>query len=114
MHHSPVVLFAFWESFLLNLLSRTSKFRKDLRFTLTQRIDNTALDVMELLIEARWQKDKKRQLELISTYIDKLRILLRLALRLGALDKGGYEHLIRGLDEAGRMVGGWIKQQGQK
>jgi hypothetical protein len=69
---------------------------------------------MELLIEARWQKDKKRQLELISTYIDKLRILLRLALRLGALDKGGYEHLIRGLDEAGRMVGGWIKQQGQK
>lgn len=114
MHHSPVVLFAFWESFLLDLLSRTGKFRKDLRFTLTQRIDNTALDVMELLIEARWQKDKKRQLELISVKIDKLRILLRLSVRLGALDKGGYEHLIRGLDEAGRMVGGWIKQQGQK
>lgn len=34
--------------------------------------------------------------------------------KVGSLDKGGYEHLIRGLDEAGRMVGGWIKQQGQK
>lgn len=104
-------LFALWETFLRDLLSRTRKFPKAVRFTFTTRIDNLALDVLELLIQARWRRDKQAELERVSVNIDKLRILLRICHDEAFLDHRGFEHVIRGLDEAGRMVGGWIKQQ---
>ena len=48
--------FARWYEFVRWLLPTTATFPKRLRFTLTQRIDNLALDVVEGLVEARYSR----------------------------------------------------------
>lgn len=109
MANPELPLFTHWESFLKDLFVRTSKFPKHARHTLTNRIENTGLDVMERLIEARWTRAKTCPLRSASLGVEKLRILCRIAHEQSFLDHRGYEYLARGLDEAGRMLGGWLK-----
>lgn len=107
-------LFLHWTRFLEWLLPKTGKFPRSVRFTLTSRIDNLALDVLEAIIEAQYRPghEKLRALERASMALDKLRVFLRIAHRLGHLDHGGYELAAGRMDEAGRMTGGWIRHAG--
>ena len=106
-------LFALWETFLRDLLARTQKFPKRVRFTLSSRLENLALDVVERLVEARYSRQKFGALQAVSIDIEKLRVLARICHDEGHLDHHGFEHVARSLDEAGRMGGGWLKQQAQ-
>jgi hypothetical protein len=105
----PVI--AHWERFVRDLLARTQNFPRRVRFTLTNRIDNLALDVYEGLVEARYTRDKIPVLRRVNLDIEKIRLLLRLGHDEGYLDHKGFEHVARGLHEAGRMVGGWIRER---
>ena len=105
----PVV--ALWERTLHDLLQRTRKFPRNLRYTLANRIDNLALDVYEGLVEARYTRDKLDILRRVNLTIEKIRLLTRLSHDEGYLDRRGFEQVARNLDEAGRMVGGWIKER---
>ena len=106
-------LFVHWERTLNDLLDRTMKFPKAVRFTFSTRIDNCALDVMERVVAARYarQRETGDHLEAIDRDLARLRILLRLCHSRRYLDPGGYEHVMRNIDEAGRMVGGWRKER---
>lgn len=114
MPPSDPVLLVHWEATLRDLFARTRKFPKHLRPTLTQRIDNLALDVLERLVEARWTRQKAAMLHAANLGIEKLRLLCRLAHDEQFLDHRGYECVSRNLDEAGAMIGGWIRQQARK
>ncbi len=46
----PLPLFLHWTGFLKWTLNKTSKFPRNVRFTLALRIDNIALDVLESVI----------------------------------------------------------------
>lgn len=105
-------LFLHWEKFLLWLLPKTGKFPRSVRFTFQQRIDNTALEVLEGILAARYRRDRSKYLGDVSLGIDKLQVLLRIAHDLGHMDHRGYEYAARQLDEAGRMTGGWLKYKG--
>ncbi len=102
-------LIVLWERIVLDLMDRTQKLPKSVRFTLSNRIDNLALDVMERLVEARYAapRPKKRLLREADGGLARLRILLRLCRQRGLLDRGGFEHAVRQIDEAGQMLGGW-------
>ena len=104
-------LLVHWERTLGDLLDRTQKFPKSVRFTFTTRIDNLALDVMERLVEARYAQAgrKKALLREADSALTRLRVLLRLCRDRRYLDRGGFEHVVRNLDEAGRMLGGWTR-----
>lgn len=93
------------------LLDHTEKFPRRLRFTLTNRIDNLALDIFEAIVEARFTRKKTTILERLSLGLEKLRLLLRLAKARGVLDRRSFEHACQEIDTAGRMVGGWLRQQ---
>jgi len=95
--------------FLLWLGSTLEKFPKDKRFTLGDRIQNLALDVLEALIEATYTRDRTIYLRRANLGIEKLRFLLRLATDLKVLDRRRYEFAARTLDETGRSVGAWAK-----
>lgn len=113
MGHDELPLFVLWEKVLSDLLDRTQKFPKSVRFTFSTRIDNLALDVLEGIVEARYSAGKAKQdaLRQIDLGLAKLRVLIRLCHERQYVDHQGYEHVARHLDEAGRMVGGWRKQQ---
>ena len=104
-------IFTRWMQFLEWLLPTTEKFPKRVRFTFADRINNMALDIVEDLVEARYSRDKQHLLKRINLRLEKLRILLRLCHQLQYLPHQGYEHAMRALNEVGRMLGGWLKQQ---
>ena len=104
-------LFAQWETTLRDLLARTEKFPKRHRFTFTTRIDNLALDVLDELVKARYSNEKSAHLNAVNLLLESLRVLLRICHAEGFLVHRGFEHMIRRIDEAGRMTGGWIRQQ---
>ena len=99
--------------FLLWLSPTLEKFPKAHKFTLGDRIQNQALDVLEALIEATYTRDRTQHLRRANLGIEKLRFcqrfLLRLATDLKVMDKRRYEHAARTLDEVGRSVGAWAK-----
>lgn len=48
-----------WEAFTGWLLGHTGRWPKSARFTLTQRVENHALDIVEMLVEARYQPSSR-------------------------------------------------------
>ena len=107
-------LFILWYDFSKWLFNKTEKFPKKVRFTFSNRIDNLALEIVEGIIEARYLKKKKDALRRIDLSMEKLRVLLRMCHDLKHLDNKGYEFASKKINEAGKMVGGWRKQQEDK
>jgi hypothetical protein len=95
--------------FLLWLGPLLEKFPKDKRFTLGDRIQNIALDILEELIEATYTRDRIQHLRRANLGIEKLRFLMRLAADLRVIDGRRCEFAARTLDEIGRSVGAWAK-----
>ncbi len=79
---------AAWTEFLEWLLATTEKFPKKARFTLTNRIDNLALDLVETLIEARFTRQRQGLIRQGNLILDKLRVLLRLAHKMALVASG--------------------------
>lgn len=96
------------------LFPHTEKFPRRARFTIALRLENLALDIIEDLIEARYQSDKIHILRRINLRLEKIRILLRLAHGFRYLSTKSYEFGVRSLNEIGGMIGNWIKQQTKK
>jgi hypothetical protein len=95
--------------FLMWLVPAIEKFPRTQKFLLGDRIQTTALDVLECLIEATYTRDRKGQLARSNLGIEKLRFFFRLAVELHYLDQRRYQHAARTLDEIGRLIGGWAK-----
>ena len=92
------------------------KIPKSERYTLWQRCENTCLTMLEKLIYAGYLDSGKRLSVLIETSVqlDKLRILIRLALDIKIINQKAYVKIQTQTDEVGRMLGGWIKSLKQK
>lgn len=84
-------------------------FPKKDRYTLGQKLDSLTLAIFELILMAGTsQKDKKSlYLEKAIISVDLLKILIRLAKDVQALDNKKYLQLEQYLQEIGRMLGGW-------
>jgi 23S rRNA-intervening sequence protein len=95
--------------FLVWLAPTLEKFPRSYKFTVGDRIEAVALDVLEALIEATYTRERAQHLRRANLGIEKLRFLLRLAADLKLLDQRRYEHAARTLDETGRLIGGWMK-----
>ena len=85
------------------------RFPRKQKFLLGERIQGTALDVLERLIEATYTRNRSRHLAAANLGLEKLRFLFRLARDLRILDFRRYEHAARSIDETGRRVGAWSK-----
>ena len=57
--NSELPIFVKWIEFLKWFLPTLEKFPKKLRFTITNRVENIALDIVELLIEAKYSREKR-------------------------------------------------------
>ena len=95
--------------FVLWLVPTLERFPRAQRFLLGDRIQRTALDVLESLVEATYTRRRQPPLTRANLGIEKLRFLLRLAHDLRYLDRRRYEHAARCLDETGRKIGAWMK-----
>ncbi len=97
--------------FLVWLVPVIDGFPQRQKFLLGDRIQTTALDTLEALIEATYSRNRGSILATINIRLSKLRLLFRLANELRLIDRRRYEHAARSIDEIGRLVGGWMKAQ---
>ena len=111
---SHLVVFERWMETTTWLFERTARFPKRLRHSLTQRIEQTAVLLLEDLTTAAYRSEKARILQRADERLGKLRVLARLAHELGVLSHGHYEEAARRLSETGRMVGGWRRAAGER
>ena len=81
------------------------------RYTIWQRGENLIIDILEgILLASQLPKEPKAPvLERTSAKLNLLRIFLRLAKDVKALDQKKYLVLEEMVDEIGRMLGGWLK-----
>ena len=95
--------------FMLWLVPAVEQFPRQQKFLLGDRLQATALDVLERLIDATYTRDRQPHLAAANLGIEKLRFLFRLAKDLRHLDMRRYAHAARALDETGKLIGGWRK-----
>jgi len=105
-------VFVKWMEFVSWLFPTMEKLPKKTRFTISQRVENYALDIVEDLIEARYARNKKEILMRVNLKIEKMRILFRICYERKFVSLKAYKHFMSSIDNVGRMIGGWIKQQG--
>ncbi|MEX0877356.1 MAG: diversity-generating retroelement protein Avd [Candidatus Spechtbacterales bacterium] len=97
---------------ILWLYPTVNKFPKSQRFVLGQQIENTILNILQKIIEANQERNKLIHLKQISVELDKLRVLTRLAKDLKFISVKQYQFAAENINEIGKMLGGWIKAQG--
>jgi hypothetical protein len=90
------------------VLSRTARWPKGLRFTLTRRLEDLVIDVVDQLVVARYRRDGRAQrLDAINLALERARFLLRLAHAARHCPARHFEGTVQRLDEVGRMLHGW-------
>lgn len=111
MPRQEMPIFTKTYDFLHWLLPATNHFPRSHRYSFTQRLVNTALDLSDHLetANARRGTARQEQLQLADEALIKLRLYLRLAARWGWLDAGQYRHVAEMMNEIGRLLGGWQK-----
>ncbi|MCF7878337.1 MAG: diversity-generating retroelement protein Avd [Candidatus Omnitrophica bacterium] len=95
---------------ILWMLPKMANFPKDQRFLLTDRIERILLDILEMLIEAVYSKQKRRVLVKVNLRLDHLRFMMRISKDMKYVNFKAYDYFCQSVLEIGRMTGGWIKK----
>jgi|OM-RGC.v1.026549418 hypothetical protein len=105
---APVLLVR-WYDHTKWILERVDSFPKNQRFVFGTRLADTALDIMELLIEASYTRHKASLLHRANIRLEKLRWLTRLAKDRKVITPRQFEYSAEQLTECGKMLGGWLR-----
>lgn len=90
-------------------VNHTSRFPRNHRHVLGARIEQHLYDVLELLIDAKFSRHRREQLDTTNRKLETLRFLLRLAKDVDCLKVTSYGFAAKSVDEIGRLVGGWLR-----
>lgn len=94
------------------LMDRCQQFPRTSRPVLGERIQQLSLDVLEAVSEAlRFPVGREQALNRADRGLLALRLMVRVAGERGLLKQRQVDFVAERLDELGRMIGGWLKQQ---
>ena len=94
--------------------NHTSKFPRNHRFVLGERIERNHYNLLETLIAAKYTKHRQRLLEDANLSLEVLRFQMRLAKDLQCLKVESYAFAAKSIDEIGRLVGGWLRSRDEE
>jgi hypothetical protein len=95
--------------FILWSCHHTSKFPRNHRFVLGERIERNLYNLLETLIRAKYTRERRPLLEQANLVLEILRFQVRLAKDLQCLKVESYGFAGKSIDEIGRLVSGWLK-----
>ncbi len=90
--------------------NHTSRFPRNHRFALGDRIERAMYDRLEMLIQAKYTRENKAILDAANLKLEILRFQMRLAKDLQCIKLNSYEFASKAIDEIGRLVGGWVRK----
>jgi hypothetical protein len=91
----------------------TSKFPRNHRFVLGERLERNLYDLLELLIRAKYTRNRQESLHQANLLLEILRFQMRLAKDLQCLKVQSYGFAAKAIDEIGKLVGGWLRSSGK-
>src|SRR5262249_24734809 len=91
--------------------NHTSKFPRNHRFVLGERIERNLYNLLETLIQAKYTRNRQRPPEQANLTLEVLRLQMRLAKDLQCLKVPSYGFASQAIDEIGRLVGGWLRSR---
>lgn len=91
------------------LIQKVENFPRSYRFSVGDRIVSNGLDLLMTLVRCAYSSDKASLLESASARANELRYLIRMAKDLHAINIEAYGFSTGGVEEIGRMIGGWQK-----
>ena len=94
--------------------NHTSRFPRNHRFVLGERIERNLYGILETLIAAKYTKNRHRLLEDTNLNLEILRFQMRLAKDLQCLKVESYAFAAKSIDEIGRLVGGWLRSRSEE
>lgn len=107
-----LLVFTHWEAFVPWLLDHCGRWPRSARHSLTVRLENHALDVLELLVVARYvPRERKSKLGQANLVLERMRFLCRIAQTRKFMSTRAFEKAMRDIDEAGRMMHGWRSRE---
>lgn len=92
------------------LVQETVKFPKDYKYSLGERLQRQTMNVLELLVRARFARARRDLLEQANLELELVRFQIRLAKDLKCLAIAKYGKASQQINEIGRQIGGWLKQ----
>jgi hypothetical protein len=87
----------------------TSRFPRNHRFVLGERIERNLYDLLETLLRAKYTRNRQELLVQANLLLEILRFQMRLAKDLQCIKVTSYAFAAKNVDEIGRLVGGWLK-----
>ena len=102
-------LYVKWRYITGYMLDICSKYPKNVRFNLANRITNISLDILEGVVSAIYDKTKREILIQLNLKLEILRALLHISVDRHYISVNQYAHISEEVDQAGKMVGGWLK-----
>jgi hypothetical protein len=94
------------------LIPLLDHFPRSRRFTLGERLESGLLAVLEDLVEAAYNRDRRPALLRANRQLAVCRHLWRLALELKVINLKRYEYGAKLMEDLGRQIGGWLKAGG--
>ncbi|MBN1271891.1 MAG: diversity-generating retroelement protein Avd [Candidatus Aminicenantes bacterium] len=94
---------------ILWIIPKLEKYPRSHKFLIADRIENLLLDILDLLIEAAYTKNKFHLLNSTNLKLEKLRYLIRISKDLKFINLKAYENSSRFINGIGISVGGWLK-----
>ena len=91
-----------------------AKFPRSYRFSLGDRLERRLYECLELLLKAKFARERLPLLHEVNLELELLRFQFRLAKDLKCLSIESYGSASRFVNEVGKLVGGWIKQSAVK
>lgn len=98
-----------WASTAKDIFMATTLFPRNVRSSLSTKIENYALEVQDLLIDAYYSKTKREYLVNVNNRLEKIRFLFRFSFEMRFVNEAKYLTLVKKVNKTGAMVGGWIK-----
>jgi hypothetical protein len=92
----------------------TSRFPRNHRFVLGERIERNLYDLLESLLKAKYTRDRHSLLEQANLTLEILRFQMRLAKDLQCLKVNSYAFAAEAIDQIGKLIGGWLKSSGPR
>jgi len=95
------------------LFEKVNTFPKKQRFVLGERIENSTLTCIRLIIEANETSSPQiilQKLYALNIELEVLRSLLRIAYELHFMKANSLGYITAQIDEVGKMRGGWVKR----
>jgi len=115
--HSDLKIFTKFYDLTIWLHRKVVKFPKNLRFTLGQKVENTAFKILGLIVTANSTFDKDHRLKIqkeIGAELEVLRLLMRVSKDLKFMSIRSYRFGCEKVLEVGKILGGWMKSTKNK